>query len=88
MLQNVQTCCKNIRIRFRAVVVTNGEEFPGESYRVTKRKISGGKLPRSSLGLFRSAISAHGRLSYHSFTLSWHLKAFYVLNAWNEFNEM
>ena len=41
---------KSIRIGFRAVVVTNVEEFPGESYGVTKHKISGGKIAKVFFG--------------------------------------
>ena len=37
-------------IRFRAVVVTNVEELPGESYEVTKHKISGGKIAKVFFG--------------------------------------
>ena len=37
-------------IKFRAVVIINGEEFPGESYGVTKRKISGGKIAKVFFG--------------------------------------
>ena len=65
---------KSIRISFRAVVVTNVKEFPEELYGVTKHKISREKLPRFSLEVLQSAISAQDSLSYHSFALSWYLK--------------